>query len=304
MSTLEITQSIIAPIFIVVGIAALVDRIFDIEPQGISRLVVYLFTPFLVFEGLAYSELDAGEAGQIILVAFGTQMITAFVAWRIARLAGFDRRLESAFILVATLINAGNYGIPLNRFAFGAEGEARALLFFVETILVTNTLGVFLASRGSVSTTKALRNVLSVPLPYAAALGLIVNLTNFELPDAIDKSTALIADAAIPGMLVVLGIRLRRTSIREYSGRLKPLLMAGGLRMVFAPLVALGIVTVLGISGLTRQVSLVQAAMPTAVISGVLATEFGGDADFVTAAIFVNTLASIGTLSILLSLVM
>jgi predicted permease len=44
--------------------------------------------------------------------------------------------------------------------------------------------------------------------------------------------------------------------------------------------------------------------MPTAVMGGVLATEFGSDAEFATAVILVSTLASVVTLSILLTLVM
>jgi len=59
----------------------------------------------------------------------------------------------------------------------------------------------------------------------------------------------------------------------------------------------------LGITGLTRQVILTESAMPTAVISGVLAAEFGADTEFVTATILVSTLLSIVTLSVLLALI-
>ena len=59
----------------------------------------------------------------------------------------------------------------------------------------------------------------------------------------------------------------------------------------------------LGIAGLARQVSIVESSMPTAVISSVLATEFGSDPEFVTAVILVSTLASSITLSVLLTVV-
>jgi predicted permease len=81
-------------------------------------------------------------------------------------------------------------------------------------------------------------------------------------------------------------------------------LLASGIRLLAAPLIALALALALGVSGLTRQVSIVQSAMPTAVFSGVLATEFGNDSDFVTAVILVSTLLSILTLSVLLSLLM
>ncbi len=301
MSTLEITYEIIAPIFLVVGCAALVDRVFNVEPSGLSRMVIYLFTPFLVFDGMANTELKAGEAGQLIGTALGMSLGVALVAWLVARVAGYDRQLESAFVLTATVINAGNYGLPLNRLAFGEAGEERALVFFVVTVVVTNTLGVYLASRGSASGREALLNVFKVPLPYAALLGVLVNVGDVTLPGPVAEASSIIAQAAIPGMLGVLGIQLSRTSLQHVRDKLRPVLIASGLRLVVAPAIALGFVVALGMSGLTRDVSLVQSAMPTAVIGGVLAAEFGSDTEFVTATILISTLASMATLSLLLS---
>lgn len=304
MDTLEVTYNIISPVFIIVGLTVLVDRVFDIDPRSLSRLVVYLFTPFLIFDGLAHMELKGGEAQKLAIIAIGMSLIIAALAWIMARLLHFDQRLESAFVLAAALINAGNYGIPLNRLAFGTGGEERALIFFVASIMVTYTLGVFVASRGSVSTRDALLNVLKVPMPYAAALGLAVSLGNVTLPGPVADASGIAASAAIPGMLAVLGLRLSRASLGKYRSQLRPILLASGLRLILAPLVTLGLVVVLGVGGLSRQVSLVQSAMPTAVIASVMAAEFGSDAEFVTAAILVNTLASIVTLSVLLTWVM
>jgi len=300
-TTIEIATNIIGPIFIIVAIAIVLDRTMEIDARGLSRIIVYVFTPFLIFEGVANSDLGGVEVGQLVVVAFATEVLVAVVAWGVARLAGFDRKLTAAFVLSSTLINAGNYGLPLSRFAFGAEGEARALIFFVITVVISYTLGVFLASLGTAPVRRALLNVVLVPLPYAVLFGLIVNVTNIDLALPIARAVGLLADATIPAMLVVLGLQLSRASI---GAQIKPILLASGMRLLVAPLLASGLVLILGMSGLAKQVSIVQAAMPTAVISGVLATEYDADAEFVTATILISTLASIGTLSWLLSIVM
>ena len=180
----------------------------------------------------------------------------------------------------------GNYGIPLNHFAFGEAGEDRAIIFFVGTVFVSNTLGVFLASRGAVSTRRALLNVARVPLPYAAAIGLVLNLTDVELPRARGARGVHPGrrgdpgDAGHPGHSTVARVsqepaQADHVGVGDAAGRFAlDRACAGGL---------------LGLSGLTRQVAIIQAAMPTAVISGVLASEFGGDVDFVTGAILVST---------------
>jgi predicted permease len=236
----------------------------------------------------------------LVFVALVSSVLVALFAWIVARASGFDHRMESAFMLSAALINAGNYGLPLNKFAFGDEGQSRAVIFFAATTVISNTLGVFLASRGSVSTRSALANVFKVPLLYAAVSGFIINAAKIDVPLPLDRSITLLGDASVPAMLVVLGVQLSRATIR---GRIRPILMASGVRLIVSPLIALGLAILLGITGLTRQVILTESAMPTAVISGVLAAEFGADAEFVTATILVSTLMSIVTLSVLLALI-
>lgn len=297
---LEITYNIVLPVFLIAGVAGLADRTIQIDPRSLSRLIVYLFTPFLVLNGIYKSDLSGSETGQLVFVALASSLLVALVAWMVARASGFDHRLESAFVLSATLINAGNYGIPLNRFAFGVDGEARALIFFSATTVISNTLGVFLASRGSVSTGRALANVFKVPLVYAALAGFAINAAKVDVPLPLDRAITLLGNASVPAMLVVLGVQLSRASIR---GRIRPILMAASMRLVASPLIALGLALLLGITGLTRQVILTEAAMPTAVISGVLAAEFGADTEFVTATILVSTLMSIVSVSVLLALI-
>jgi predicted permease len=301
MSTLaDIIYNVIAPIFIVAGLAVLVDRTLRIDARNLSRLVIYLFAPFFVFQGIAQAQLSGDEAGQLVAAASLGALLMALIAWSVAHLSGFDRQLESAFMLTCVLINAGNYGLAFNRFAFGEPGEERALIYFVVTSVVSNTFGVYLASRGNHSTRRALLNVLKVPLPYAVLLGLAAHVARFELPVPLDRAAGLFSQATVPAMLVVLGLQLSRASVR---GRLRPILMATGMRLVIAPLITLGLVLLLGMSGLTRQVAVMQSAMPTAVTTSVLATEFGADAEFVSATILVSTLASVITLSVLLSVI-
>jgi predicted permease len=302
MSTLiEVARDVLAPIFIVVALSFWLDRRLGIDPGSLSRLVIYLFSPALVFNSLANSSLSGGEAEQLVGVAVVMSFMVAGLAWLIARGQKFNPKMESAFIMSATLINAGNYGIPLNRFAFGVAGESRAVIFYVATAFMAYTVGVFIASRGTRPAREALRNVFYVPLLYAAVLGVLFNRWNVKLPVSLDRSVKLLSDAAIPAMLVVLGIQLSRASMR---GQIRPILMASSLRLLAGPLLAFGLVLLFGMSGYARQVSIVQAGMPTAVATGVLATEFGSDAEFATATILVSTVLSMATLSVLLALVM
>jgi len=300
-SFLSVAINVLGPIFLIIGLAVLLDRTLAPDPRAFSRAVVYLFSPCLVFSGIARSDLKADELGLIVAVAALSSLLMALVGWGLARLCRFDRKLESAFMLSVVLINAGNYGLPLNEFAFGQAGLQRAIVFYVVTAVTASTLGVYLASRGAASARRSLLNVLMVPLPYATVLGFVVNMRGISIPIPLDRAVTLLGQAAVPCMLLILGLQLSRTSVKN---RLGPVLLATATRLVIAPLIAFGVVHLLGLSGLARQVSIVQASMPTAVMGSVLATEFGSDAEFTTSVVLVSTLASVVTLSVLLTLLM
>jgi predicted permease len=70
--------------------------------------------------------------------------------------------------------------------------------------------------------------------------------------------------------------------------------------LIAAPFVALALGLLLGLGGTAFRVAIVQSSMPTAVIATALATEFGGDARFVTAVTIVGTFASMLTLTVLI----
>ncbi len=299
MTFLDIVSNTLLPIFLIVGLGVLVERRLTVDPRTLSRAVIYLFSPCLILGSIAGSDLQADEIGLILAMAALSTVAMAGVGWVLARLGRFDRKLTSAFMLSVVLINAGNYGMPLNEFAFGAGGLQRAVVFFVVTAFTANTLGVYLASRGEASVRRSLLNVFTVPLPYATALGLVLNMGGLTLPLPLDRAVTVLGQAAVPCMLLILGLQLSRSSVK---GRTGPLLLAAAARLVIAPLVAVALAALLGLTGLTRQVSIVEASMPSAVLAGVLATEFGSDAEFATAAILVSTLASVVSLSVLLFL--
>jgi predicted permease len=304
VETLEIAYNIILPIFIVVSVSAWIDHKFEIDPHAMSRLLIYLFSPALVFRSLAFMEITAGEAGLLIGNTLIVSLTVGAVGYGVARGLSFDRSLESAFVLSMVLLNAGNFGISLNRLAFGQAGEDRAVLCYIGAAILGNTIGVFLAARGSMSSRAAMLNILKIPMPYTMALGLMVNAHDIALPNPLVEAVDITADAAVPGMIAVLGLQLSRTMHNGVRGKVKSAVAASSLRLLVAPLIAFPLTALLGMSGLTRDVAIVQASMPTAVLAGVLATEFGADIEHVTATILISTLASLATLSVILSLIM
>ncbi len=300
MSLLSIVIDVIGPVVLIVGIGVIFDRKFKPDAHVLSRLVIYVFTPCLLLQSIATSTLKASEIWQIVAVAGLSPLIVLVLGWLLSRAFGFDRALTSAFLLSVSLVNVGNFGLPVNDFAFGPAGMERALIYFVVATVWTNTVGVFLASSGKASMVQSLLNVFKTPLPYATVIALLLNTYQVTLPVPIERTVSLLGQATVPAALLVLGLQLSRTS---FKGRVWPISLATVTRLLGGPLTAFPLVALFGISGVTRQVCLIQASMPCGVMSGVLATEFGSDAEFATSTVLTSTLGSIITLSFLLWLV-
>ena len=307
---LSIMLNVIAPIMLVMGMGFIIGKRYNPDPRSISVYLIYLFTPALVFKGIytttiANNEL-LGVAGVVIGVALGT-IALGFVA---ARFLKYDARGESALLLSVLLVNAANYGIPLNTFAFGEIGGSIAIIYYVVNSMMGNVLGVYFASRGTFSVKDALLNVLKVPIGYAAVLGLILNLMDIKLPVILERSILdIAANASIPVMLALLGLQLSRISFKPEDNDEASLAtnwlavgLASGIRLLIAPMIGFTLASLFGLTGIAFKVAIVGSAMPTAVLASALATQFGGDAKYVSMVTMVATLASIITLSILLVL--
>jgi predicted permease len=201
-------------------------------------------------------------------------------------------------MLTCSFVNHGNYGLPLVFFAFGEDGLDRALIYFVTGALLTNTFGVFIASRGHTKASTSILNIFKIPMIYAIAVALAVNATGFAVPDALFKPLQMAGDAAIPVMLILLGVQLAKTSWGE---QLPLISVAVSVRLIGGAVVGLALASLMGLTSVTRQVCVVEHSTPTAVTTSILATEFGTEPEFVTGVIFASTLASIATMTFLVA---
>jgi predicted permease len=102
-------------------------------------------------------------------------------------------------------------------------------------------------------------------------------------------------------MLALLGIQLRSSPL--FQGQ-AVIWRSAAIRLIGAPLLAFGLCLLLGVGGIQRNVLILQASMPTAVMGAVLATEYDTAPHLVAAVIFMTTVLSMGTLSVVLGLIL
>lgn len=285
------------PIFLAAGAGYLLAARTKVEARSIAHIAFYIFAPCLVFRAILSSQVPGDAMARMLGFSLACLLLPPAVAWLLARRMGWPRRRTAAVVLVVLLPNAANYGLSANLFAFGEQGLAHASLFFVTASTISYTLGVVVASLGRMSFGQAMTGLARVPAIWAVLLAFFMAWRDWSLPFPVERAVNLLSDAAIPAMLVVLGMQLYGRWRRVPLG---PWFVAVGLRMVGGCAAALLLVWLFGLEGAARQAGVLQASMPSAVLCIILATEYDVEPDLVTSVVFFTTLLSPLTLTPLL----
>jgi hypothetical protein len=287
------------PILLAAAIGFALAKWLGINSRPLSQVVFYVFSPILVFDLIRNSQLSNQDILRTLAFTLILFLCIGILTWLIGGALKFERKTLAAVLITAMFMNAGNYGLPLTSFAFGEQALAYASIFFVINAMLTNTVGIVVASSGSTSVINAIKGLIKFPAIYALSLGILFLQFNWELPTGLDRSITLLSNAAIPCMLVLLGMQL--VNIRV-NGHVRPLLLTSSMRLLVAPALAYGLTRLFGITGPAQQAVVLEAGMPVAVLTTILATEFDTEPTFVTTAVLITTLLSPLTLTPLLAL--
>ncbi len=288
----------ILPIFLVAGVGFVLARWVGVSARALSHVVFYALLPCFAFRLLTTSAQTGRAFGSMVLLATLVMASMALIGTIACMALRLSRAETTAFLLVVMFSNGGNYGLPAVSFAFGEEALSYGTVFFLTGSVLTNTVGAFLAAAGRRSVLAALTSVLKMPALYGIAAAALTMAAGVTVPTPLMRPITLLSDAALPLMILVLGMQLERATL---PARPKLVLMAVTLSLLAAPLIALALTSFFDVSGAARQAVVVLSSMPVAVATTILAVEFDASPDFVTGAVFLSTLLSPLTLTPLIA---
>jgi predicted permease len=291
------TQNIL-PILLVAVVGYLLRTRLKIDKRTLSSVTFYAFSPALVFTSLVNSRIPGDEFLSLASFTIIVTLLMGGVALVMALLMRAKRQDTIALLLVLMFVNAGNYGLTLNRLRFGEEGLARAIVYYIISTILVFTLGVFIASMGQASWRESLSRLVRLPAFYAVILAMVVFVLDIQIPNPIMRGVELLSAGAIPTMLVVLGMQIADLKSLDGVWLAVP---ASLVRLLVAPLIAVLVAGLLGLTGLTRATAIIEASMPTAVIATILATEFNVRPGLVTSTVVLSTLLSAITLPLVIT---
>ncbi len=170
---------------------------------------------------------------------------------------------------------------------------------------MTIVLVAFVICVGTASWTKgtglsAVLSVFKTPALLSMVPAFFYYGTEFEPPLFLLRTTGLLGKAMIPVMLITLGVQLSEIKKFNFSYNI---VIASGIRLIIAPLMAIGLTVFFSLSGMEIRSGILQAGMPVAVLGSIIAIEYDVVPEFVTTTVLFSTVFSLLTLTILLYLV-
>ena len=290
--------------FIFLGLAFRTAKVFDDrDGELLRRFVIRFPIPVLVFFSMYEAERQAVAAIPTMVAALVLVSAALFVLGLACSrfVSGVGRK--TAVHACATFGNYGWMGFGVCFVLLGAEGLRRSVFFVLLFWPVFYAFGFAIGlihTRGRIGRLP-IGAALKVALPVAGAMlsGLTLGLVGWELPELVEKAFRPFGQMVVPLVLFGAGLTL---SVQRMRRSLAPALMASAVALIAGPLVGLGVAAALTRDPVSFKAIVIEAAMPVAALTSLLAETFEMDLDLVNTAIVVSTLLSLVTLPIVAAL--
>ncbi len=285
--------------FLAVGtLARQAGVLTDERTELLTALAFYVALPALVFVSTFDRPLRALVSPALLLGFWLVVGLTVAVGWVVHRRRSMASR-RSVAMVQSYHGNMGFLGLPLVAATMGDEAAAVASVVLGVGALTHIPVTVFLLIRvngSEASLAGELTALFTNPVLVALVAGIAASVVGLSLPAGVVSGLDAISAVALPLALVCVGGTLD-TDISLSA--LRPSTSVVALKVVWMPVVAYLVYSALGLGATALAAAVVMLGVPTAVSTYVYTSELGGDEAFASLNVFVTTVVSLGTLSVL-----
>lgn len=284
---------VLFPVFLSIGIGywyGKKDAKFD--TNFITTFSGNIGLPCIIFYSLTFSNIDFDIFLKFSLLTFVYVGIFSIIGLIVLKLLNRDIvRLLPPLILP----NTGNMGMPLCLFAFGIKGLAIATAMTSTILILHFSLGILLASRKF-----SIQPLIKCVPVYAIIFSLFFVYYKIPAPKFLENATFLIGYSAIFLVLVSLGVALSKLKVFSF----KETLIYSLIRVLVGPIIGFAFVKYLNLTGVEAGVMFIQASMPSAILTYLVAEMYSPKeiTDSIASTVALSTFLSLFTLVLIVFL--
>lgn len=275
--------------------------------SGLEKLSYFVLFPAVLFNYISTANLNSADLINLVL---GLIIASTIVAAGIC----FYQKHYNVDKVAFTSIFQG--GIRYNSYIFFALGSALygekgleiVAVISSYMIIFTNAISVIMfniyitqESVNPISKMEELRIFASKfttnPLIIASITGFIFNFLGLHMNIGLHNTLVSLSNAALAMGLMNVGAGLKFAFNQNY---LNWIVVTSAIKMCILPIVTLLVLSLLGISGMPKEIGVLYSGLPCASTAYILSKQLGGDADLMASIITVTTVISVFTLSLIM----
>ena len=280
-------------IFGIMLVGLIVRKAGIVGPQArrdLTSLVINIVLPCNIITSFI-TRLSADlirECVTILLISVGIQIFCVLYGKILYSHESPSRSMNLRYALICS--NAGFLGNPIAEGLYGATGLMLASIYLIPQRIMMWSEGIAVYS-GISDKKETVKKVVTHPCVLACMIGLVLLLTQADLPPVILTPVQTIGRCNTALSMMVIGMILAEINIKDLVD--KTVVLYTIQRLVVIPLLIYVILTLLHVSPLVRGLSVILAAMPAGATTSMLASRYDRDPVFATKLVVFSTLCSI-----------
>lgn len=278
-------------IFTILGIPH--EKIENFRDRA-TNLVFYYIIPFICFK-TTYTMPFSLNNIKIAIVANLTIISSLTISWliyrKLAQLKNISSEVVGSLLMCSAFGNVLYIGLPIVTKLYGEEGMSYAFSYdFLASTPLTWTLAVAICMKyGKVRGIRlrdSLITIIKIPSIWGLIIGFIFRELNIPIPLELTNSINSISHYVISFMLIIVGLSIKAVTPEKFKVSLAAILV----KIIISPLFALLYGNLAGLSGISLNVCVIEASMPSMLLSIIFASAFGVDIRTAVEMIFLSTI--------------
>jgi auxin efflux carrier (AEC) len=271
----------------------------DIDP--FNKIVMYILMPCMIFHAIFTADISLiPKLGILPFIILASSFATGIISYFILKQLKLDDKKLWSVLVTVMIANTAFMGYPVTLGIYGQAGFLRAIFCDMATLCIFLLLSFVLILKFGGTIKTAFKKIALFPPVWAVVLGLCFNWLNIPIGSVLDNTVNYLGQGAIPLIMVTLGLSIDFSALARSKSMI---VFTSIMKLAFFPIVAFLIVNYLGLVDLQYQVSIVEAAMPSGMLSLLLSITYKLDYELTSDCILINTVISLITLPAIIMLI-
>ncbi|EJR05649.1 hypothetical protein II5_02858 [Bacillus cereus MSX-A1] len=296
-----IILDVILPILILLLIGAILQRKFQFNLKQLSTLIAYCLMPAAVFMNIYDISIETGLLLQIIYYLMLYSLSLIIVSHFISKTLKLEKGESAALKNSISLMNSGNYGLPVSQLIFSHNPVGVAIQIFIVIFqnLLTYSYGIYNLLSATKTIGSIIQSFLRLPVLHALVLGVLFQSFKIQIPNSIFLPLNQLANSFVAIAIILLGAQLSNIKLNFFHRVITWALIG---RLLIGPLLALAMIYLLNIDGIVAQSLFIASSFPTSRNTSTIAMEYQIEPELHAQIVLFSTLFSIVTVTVVIYL--